>query len=485
MRYDFKRSIFVLLVLVCSLVFSSAAFALPSDRSNVGLPEEAQSSHDNPTGKSANHSSTTAHKPDGNKPEGDSNDKKDKKKSDKSKEKKVDEEKKQRDFSKKDETLIRVGIARGQDAAVMTAGDGFVVRDESTDAGLVQFKKGEVLTVSARGRQMFLNGKAISAKSIKVMTSDPRSSMKLSYANSPYHGHFVIRLTSDGLTVINVVGLDDYIAGVLDEEMGSDWPQEALKAQAVAARTFAMYSMKKHESDGFDVCADTHCQVYGGIASESKSGLLAVSATRGEIMTYDDKPIYAAFHASAGGWTAGSEEAGGNAVPYLRSVRSDDMAAPNANWRESFTVDEVTRELKSAGYNIGTLKKIELSPLDEEKVSKHESSKDRYPSGRVKEAKFVGSLKTVAVEGTKLRWIFSLNSTRFDIRLGDEKSSKPNKSGVIEIKKPGSDKITFNGYGFGHGMGMSQWGAYKMAAKHGYHDILNHYYSNVSFKKLF
>ncbi len=397
----------------------------------------------------------------------------------------AEQKRKKRDFSAKPEKMIRVGLATGQSMAAISAGDGFVVRDESTGKGLEQRGKGETLMVTVRDHQMMLNGKAVSARKIRIATADDRSSMRLTYAGNPYHGEFVIVLDGNTLTVINEVGIDDYIGGVVDEEMGADWPIEALKAQTVAARTFAMYSMKRHDDEGFDVCATTHCQVYGGISSESRNGLSAVSATRGEIMVYDDKPIYAAFHASAGGWTAGSDEMGLDAVPYLKSVRSDDTFAPGCHWQEEVSVNDLSIALRSNGYAIGKLKKIELSPLDDEKVSKKSEMAGRYPSGHVKTVKFIGSNKTVEVDGYELRSMFGLNSTCFDIRYGTKSSSKPNTKGVIEIKHPATDHIVFDGYGMGHGMGMSQWGAYKMAQTKGYRDILNHYYTNISFKKLF
>ena len=336
-------------------------------------------------------------------------------------------------------------------------------------------------TVTVQGRKLVVNGKPVSAKSLRFSIADARTLRFLSVAGKKYHGNIVLTLADDRtITVINEVKLDDYIGGVISEEMSPGWPMEALKAQAVAARTFAVYSLGNHDEDGYDVCSTTHCQVYGGIESESPEGLRAVSATRGEIMMYQGKPIYAAFHASSGGMTAGSEELGGTALPYLKAVRDpQDSATPNRHWQVSLSAKELSSKLSAAGFRVGNLKAVELTPLD---IGK--GTKDRYASGRVKEIRFIGALQTVSVAGTKLRWMVGLPSTLFDLRFGTEKKTAPNTKGKIELAHP-STVLVFDGYGRGHGIGLSQWGAKGMAAKSKYREILKHYYKDVDFSFLF
>ena len=197
-------------------------------------------------------------------------------------------------------------------------------------------------------------------------------------------------------------------------------------------------------------------------------------------MTYQGKPIYAAFHASSGGMTAGSEEAGGISLPYLKAVRDpQDNATPNRNWQVSTTAKELSAKLADAGFRVGTLKRIELSTL---KIG--EGASDRYPSGRVKGIRFVGTLKTVVVPGPKLRWIVGLPSTLVDIRYGTEKKTVPNEKGKIEISGPNT-VIVFQGTGRGHGIGLSQWGAKAMVSKKNYREILSHYYKDVEYSFLF
>ena len=387
------------------------------------------------------------------------------------------EESERRGRVPKEEPVIRVGLSDGQMSTIITADDSFIIRDDVTGQGLDKIGGKSLATVAVKDKKFVVNGKAVSAQKIRFSIADSRTLRYLSVAGSKYRGEIVLELSEDNtITIINEIKLDDYIGGVISEEMSPDWPMEALKAQAVAARTFAVYSIGKHNEDGYDVCATTHCQVYGGIESESPMGLRAVSATRGEILTYQGKPIYSAFHSSSGGMTAGREEAGGTALPYLKPVRDPkDSEAPNHHWEVSFSVKELLSKLADAGFRVGTLKAVELTPLE---IGKGTS--DRYLSGRIKQVRFIGTAQTVNVPGPKLRWILGLPSTLVDVRSGTGRNTK----GKIEFSSSNAE-VVFYGYGRGHGIGLSQWGAKALAAKKTYREILNHYYKDVEFSWLF
>lgn len=380
------------------------------------------------------------------------------------------------------EPIVRVGLATGQEAAVFSTKGEYVVRDEKTGHGLEKLPVNATLTITGREGQFLLNGKPVSAKALVVTRADPRASLAISYNGKTYRGDFRLLMDGGTMTVVNDVPLEDYVGGVIGAEMGADWPPEALRAQAVAARTFALYSLGRHDDEEFDVCPDTHCQVYGGMEAESKMGLSAVSSTRGEVMMCDGKPIYAAFHASAGGWTAGNEEAGGDPVPYLKPVRDEATYRAAYHWQVPVAAAEVRAKLHTAGFDIGALKRVELSPLSEEM---RKETKDRYVSGRVRTVRFVGTLRTVELLGTELRWLFGLPSTRFDVRHQKGTTTAPNRDGKIEFHGQSSETLLFDGWGRGHGLGMSQWGAYAMAEKKDYRAILRHYYTNIEIIKLY
>lgn len=379
------------------------------------------------------------------------------------------------DRKKSEEPSILVGLMSGRNSVSLSSDVGLKAMDVSGNL-ILDFPAGKPLSVSVRDGRLVLGTSKTKADALLFFVGDQRSAFVVSCDGKKYRGMIAVKAAAnDTLTVINYVSLDDYIGGVLANEMSPDWPGEALKAQAVAARTFALYSKDLHVKDGYDVCATTHCQVYGGVAGETDKTLTAVSATRGEILEYGESPIYAAFHSSSGGMTAGSEEAGGTQLPYLVPVKDDDDAAPNRAWSVELKLSELTEKLRAAGFDTGSIRTIELSPL---RVGR--GADDRYASGRVKSVRFIGSRATVEVTGPKLRWTLGLPGTMFEIGAG----------GIFDRGRltPGKNPdavVVFRGLGRGHGIGLSQWGARAMAKKKNYRDILSHYYKGVELKRVY
>ena len=135
-----------------------------------------------------------------------------------------------------------------------------------------------------------------------------------------YRGMLTFAVANQKMTAVNIVALEEYLYGVVPAEMGKGYHAEALKAQAVAARTYAMTKLGAHKESGYELCDTTNCQVYKGCSVEAESTTNAVDATRGELACYDGKPIEAVFSASAGGYTENSENVWYAEVPYLRAV---------------------------------------------------------------------------------------------------------------------------------------------------------------------
>lgn len=401
------------------------------------------------------------------------------------------------------EPVLKVGLMTKQTTVTVSSPGSFVIRDAATKQGLEKYAAQTSVTLTIRNQQFLINGKPVAAKSLAILPADHKSAAGLLLSAKKYRGAFLVQLSGSTLTVINEVGLEDYLEGVVPAEMIESWPAEALKAQSVAARTFALYSRGRHAAEGYDLCADTHCQVYEGMTAETAATHAAVAATRGEVLCYKGQPIYAAFHSSSGGITAGSEEVWGNNLPYLRPVTDDDSASPHHHWQMQFTAPQVQVKLQAAGYNIGILKKIELTPL----IPGAGRTADRSASGRVQLVRFYGTKGTAALSGTKMRQVFGLHSTLFAIQLqrpdikgidadmGLQKkeitaalpavAERGITNNIHPLSNQNGEKIVFDGYGFGHGLGMSQWGAKAMAAKSDYRAILLHYYTNVELKKLY
>ena len=229
-----------------------------------------------------------------------------------------------------------------------------------------------------------------------------------------YRGSLQLRATAlGGVAAINALGLDDYIRGVVAGEMPSGWPQAALRAQAVAARTYALATSK--EGDGFDQYSDTRSQVYNGIAGETAATDEAVAATSGEVVVFDGKPIVTYYFSTSGGRTEDVENAflGASPVPYLRSVVDPhDDASPRHRWVKQMS-------LRSAQRRLGKLVQGRLVRI---------TVLRRGSSPRVVQAQVVGSRGRADVSGPTLRSKLGLYDTwaRFTVITASAKRSDGN-----------------------------------------------------------
>ena len=203
------------------------------------------------------------------------------------------------------------------------------------------------------------------------------------------------RYTGGNITAVNVVGLEEYLYGVVPSEMPSSWNIEAIKAQAVAARSYALTrrDMKVHEADGYELCDGTNCQVYIGYTNESESARNAVDSTEGVLAYYNGQPINAVFFSSSGGSTDNSENVWANEVAYLRAVPEINESAPT--WTRTFTQEELGSLLSAKGKNVGTVESITVST-------------GQY--GRVQELKINGSLGSAVLEKEETRTFCSASS---------------------------------------------------------------------------
>jgi stage II sporulation protein D len=286
------------------------------------------------------------------------------------------------------------------------------------------------------------------------------------YNNTWYRGNLTLMPSSSGMTVVNEVPLEQYLYSVVPSEMPSSWPLEALKSQAVAARTYAVSSLGGYRSKGYDVVATTASQVYLGVKSESNSSTQAVAQTQGEIITHAGKAIHAYFHSCSGGQT----ESGANLwapFAYLKSVPDYDQASPKHIWHTELSQSELKSKLANLGVRVGDVLAL--------------SAATRTSSGRIKTLQVIGREGQKLVDGAKARMAFGLNSTFFNVGSIDAHG---------ELQKqpdPQSVPVTFQfaGRGWGHGLGMSQWGARQLAINgYAHRDILQHYYPGTQMAPL-
>lgn len=352
---------------------------------------------------------------------------------------------------------LRVGLASGRASLTITPAGG---------KATVQTGSSKTITLAANTAAAirwqdgaFLVGREKLRSEVLVIRPAAKAG-ELSLDGRRYRGALELRHKSGGLTAVNIVPVDDYLRSVVPEEMPVDWPAEAIKAQSVAARSFALASRGRHASEGYDLCTTTHCQLYTGTAAEKSASNAAIKATRGEVLTYGGKPIEALFHTDSGGMTENSEDVWGSHVPYLRAAK--DTPTKTMPWTKTISRADLERKLAAKGHDIGKVRSLALSPL-----AIGRSAKDRTASGRVKTMTVKGTKGTATLSGTTWRSLLGLKSTLFDAKLA-------------------KDMVTFTGYGSGHGLGISQWGAERMAAKgKSYADILHHYYTGITLQQLY
>ncbi len=296
-----------------------------------------------------------------------------------------------------------------------------------------------------------------------------------------YRGEIKISQASAyDFNVINRINFEEYLISVVPAEMPASWPQEALRAQAVAARTYAMFHLgRKHAADGYDLCATVHCAVYRGINSEHDRTTEAVLATSGEVGKHNGQVIDAVFSANSGGHTEASEHVWGGARPYLQGVstisNSDyDFPLLPAQLRDYLMTNPESYSGRSPyasrnayrwtwalqlsdlkdNYDLGKIKDIEIT--------------ERTPSGYVRSLKIIGEDDVVSFSGDRIRGrLGGLRSNNFIINKSFDNDGYLNRAILY-------------GAGWGHGVGFDQTASAGMAAEgYNHRSIFTHFYDDV------
>ena len=339
------------------------------------------------------------------------------------------------------------------------------------------------------------------------------------FKGNRYYGAFQYRRVSGGdLTVSNLLPLESYINCVISREMSRSWPLEALKAQAVCARTYYATHLNRHNADGFDLCATTDCQAYYGMSETDSRTAQAAAETAGMQVWYNGALAETYYFSSDGGGTEDSRNVwgGSTAIPYLCGVIDPYEASvtgknANASWSVAFTSTELTSMLQAKGYNCAAITAIQTA---------------LSPTGNVKTLTFVdanGKSWPFVTERWVRNFLPGVKSIRYSVTAsgattggtyytdgggtissmtgvyaigGDGKTAKVSGnpyvitgSGTSFLPAPaggtatGETMFTFNGSGWGHNVGMSQWGAYAMADQgKTYNEILKFYFPGVEIR---
>jgi stage II sporulation protein D len=344
---------------------------------------------------------------------------------------------------------VRVAIMNDVKEADVTINGKYMVLDPRKDKVLFEGRSLRLSRVKTNGAGLFVGSNFYPVKHLRLM---PQKIVSISMQGQmkKYKGYMDFVVTKEGnLLVLNVLELEDYIKGVLYHELPYRWPLEVMKAQAVVSRTYALYKMAENKNSPFDVRSDIYSQVYGGKSAERFRSNIAVKRTAGQVLVYDDKILPTYFHSTCGGHTESAKELGWEDLPPLQGVPCDFCAlAPHYQWERNYQAKAVQEKLNKKDYSLGPIKEIKIL--------------DRNESGRIKNLEITSrDGDKVIITGKKFRDIVGPNeikSNKYDVIM---------KGYYFDLK----------GKGWGHGVGMCQWGAYYMARQHyHYNEILEYYY---------
>lgn len=406
-------------------------------------------------------------------------------------------------------TSVRVGLMQQEDSFEFRCSSPFEIKTKSGQVEVFSGLEDEVYLVSRSvDNKIFITN----PKQENIIIDEPilikprkaegtvtifnvtlgKNNFWMNQSDRSYRGTIEINVDKNGLTVINIVNLEEYLYSVLPSEMPANWPKEALKAQGIAARSEAIKKLGRHKDDGFDFCAQVHCQAYSGVEQETEATNKAVDETRGLIMVYKNEPVDALYSSNCAGHTQDNIFGNSEEIPYLKG-RPDvldekglnfplsplefedwlkqppqgilcDTAEYSRNssfrWVRLYSYDEI-KEMLDKIADFGQIQKIIVTK--------------RNKSGHVTQVKIIGSNTTYILEKE-----LNIRST-----LGNLRSSMFK----VEVKKDydaSPQQFIFYGGGWGHGVGMCQSGAYGLAnLGKDYKEILNHYFSGIEFKKVY
>ncbi len=257
------------------------------------------------------------------------------------------------------------------------------------------------------------------------------SAQPISWNGISYHGSLNFLNLQSSVSIVNIVDMESYIKGVLRSEMSPSWHIEALKAQAVVARTYAVSAMGKHS--GYDLCSSTHCQVYKGMKAETAKINEAVEATAGQILLWNGQPASVFYHTDSGGMVTASSSVWGSSIPYL-VPRAEPIpyTGPNTNWQCTIPMTYISDKLAANGISVGAVSMLTPQTRDE--------------SGRVLTLEITGTSGKTTVSGHKFRTIIGadkIRSTMFEFSGGI--ASQPYVSGTAPQVSAGTQKPTATG----------------------------------------
>lgn len=383
------------------------------------------------------------------------------------------------------DTLLSVGIALERPKAEIRGSHGVRLLDPVTGRELAKSWGNRPVQIRWDSTAGGLVGPDLPGPSQGVLVR-PMIRGRLVHGKREYRGQMMVRPDPrGGLMVVNLVDIEDYLLGVLPHEMSPSAPTEALKAQAVASRTYALKHSQDFAKRGFGLKASEGSQVYKGISGEDPRTTRAVEQTRGKVLRYDGDLVHAWFSASCGGRTSANESVwNGKPRPYARPVVCGFCRIfPSYHWRAEIGFEVLAKRLREVGRDVGTVQGVEFQ---------------RSRAGRVVRASIQGARRPLELTGNEFRilaghrLVRSLRFVNHDDPVGDAlealsageagTSDEDLIQGIIagEARLESGKALRLEGTGYGHGVGLCQWGARGMAEQgHAWESILERYYTGA------
>jgi len=344
---------------------------------------------------------------------------------------------------------IRMALFQNVESVTVASSSGLIVRapNDTVDSS------GRI-TVAAGPSGLIVDGQPLRSDRLDVRGRDG----ELTINGLTVGNRVIVKRQNGKLLAINELPLEDYVKGVVPSEMNPAWHLEALKVQAIATRTYALYKMRQNARKDFDVVASVKDQVYlyRGRAAAAGPAARATAETRDQVLAYRDEPILAAFSSTAAGLTEDAWNVWSVDLPYLKGVECPfDLNSPWYQWRTDVGLAMLEQRLRDEGFPVGVI--ASLAPATYTKA------------GRVVQVRILHSGGELYVKGDDLRRVLGytvLPSTQFDFD-------------VVGLQ------VQFAGRGNGHGVGLCQWGA-KELAERGYsaETILRYYYPGTDIRDL-
>jgi stage II sporulation protein D len=342
--------------------------------------------------------------------------------------------------------IIRVALIENAAQVLVTSSEGFFIKTSSGDL----LRQHPLTSAELRIQKgLTVNREETDQQELFFL---PRRGGKIAINRHLYDGTIRIKMKNGGLLVVNEVDLERYLQGVVPAEMPPDWELEALKVQSVISRTYALYQRESRKGKEYDLVNTVLGQVYKGESVKDSRASLAIAQTKGQVLTYEGALALTFFHSTSAGPTEDASERWDMPLPYLKGVSCPlDRDSPYFEWERTIPLDDLEAALGKLGHPVGAI--ATLTPLQWSRAGRLLTVRILYSGGEL-------IIKTEDLR--KALGYKTLPSTRFTIeRFGKE--------------------VQIRGMGYGHGVGLCQWGA-KVMAESGlnFDEILLYYYPGVT-----